>query len=62
MQKREITRTTVDGTLTVTGDLYVGREIEGRTIRGVDEGMSVIRVAFTDGTWAHFNYGRRVNT
>ncbi|MGX1301372.1 hypothetical protein RKD35_002860 [Streptomyces albogriseolus] len=58
----EITRTTTDGTLTVTGDLYRGREIDGRIIHNVDMGMSVILVQFTDGTWVHFNYGRRVNT
>lgn len=62
MQQREITRTTVDGALTVTGDLYVGRQIEDRTIHRVDEACSVILVEFTDGSWVHFNYGRRVNT
>ncbi|MER7835328.1 hypothetical protein ABTY98_05295 [Streptomyces sp. NPDC096040] len=62
MQQREITRTTVDGALTVTGDLHVGRQIGDRTIHSVDEGMTVILVEFTDGTWVHFNYGRRVNT
>jgi hypothetical protein len=62
MQQREQEHTAVEGDLTVTGTLYVGREIDGLTITNVIDGMTVRTVFFDNGTSRRFNYARRVNT
>ncbi|WP_411092284.1 hypothetical protein [Streptomyces sp. 049-1] len=59
---REQEHTTVEGDLTVTGHLYIGREINGLTITNVIEGMANRTVFFSNGTHRNFAYGRRVNT
>ncbi|MEU0947675.1 hypothetical protein ABZ379_33985 [Streptomyces canus] len=62
MQQREQEHTTVEGDLTVTGSLHVGREINGMTITNVIEGMTGRTVFFDNGPTRRFNYARRVNT
>ncbi|MDI9829723.1 hypothetical protein [Streptomyces sp. KAU_LT] len=62
MQQREQEHTTFEGDLTVTGHLYVGREINGLTITNVIEGMTGRTVFFDNGTHRNFRYARRVNT
>lgn len=62
MQQQEQTHTTEEGDLTLTGRLYVGRQVGERTIADVIDGMSGRTVFFDDGTTRRFRYARRVNT
>lgn len=61
-QQREQEHTTIEGDLTVTGLLHVGRQVGDLTITNVIDGMSVRTVFFDNGTSRLFRYARRVNT
>jgi hypothetical protein len=48
--------------MTLTGRLYIGREVGELTITDVIDGMTGRTVFFSDGTTRRFRYARRVNT
>ena len=62
MQQREQEHTTVTGDLTITGSLYVGRQVGDLTIRDIRDRTSGRGVTFSDGSLRVFNYARRVTT
>ena len=62
MQQREQIHTTEEGDMTLTGRLYIGREVGELTITDVIDGMTGRTVFFNDGTTRRFRYARRVNT
>jgi hypothetical protein len=62
MQQREQVHTTEEGDLSITGRLYIGRQVGDLTITDVTEGLTGREVFFNDGTTRRFRYTRRVNT
>jgi hypothetical protein len=61
MQQEQV-HTTEEGDISVTGRLYIGRQVGELTITDVIEGMTGRTVFFDNGTTRRFLYARRVNT